>query len=222
MGLTHKNFYEKKEETPIEKKEVKIEFSFDDGYKNDLQSAAILEKYNLRGTFYIILDRVGNDGFLNWDDIKDLEKRGHTIGSHTMSHPQDLKILYDQDLHVEIQNSKDLLESVLGHSVPDFCYPRGRYDDRVKHFVADAGYLKARVTGAPGKITVEDPLLLPGTVQLFPRHEYEDTPILDYAKKVIDRVKKEGGYCNIWMHGNDLEKYQLFGTLEEICKYVTS
>lgn len=200
---------------------VQIEFSFDDGYSNDTRTAEILEKYNLRGTFYIIFDAVGQPNRLSWDQIKDLDKRGHSIGSHTMTHPSDLKALFNDELHVEIQNSKDLIENVLGHNITSFCYPRGRFDERVKQIVAESGYITARGTGKPGKTTVEDRLALPGTVHLYPRQEYEGVPVLEYAKGVIDKVQKFGGYCNVWGHGNELEKYSLWEVLEEICQYVT-
>lgn len=230
MGLTKKNMYEQKPVEPVKVQEEPpapvalpstIEFSFDDGYKDDLRIASILEQYGLRGTFYIIIDAVGRPGFMNWEDIKDLDRRGHEIGSHTVTHPADLKKLYDEELFVEVQNSKDMLEMVLGHTVKKFCYPRGRLDERVEHTVNQAGYVHARVTGEVGNTVLEDNLRAPGTIQIYPREKYGELSIVDYAKKTIDKVKANGGYCNVWGHAKEIRELNLWNDLEEICKYAT-
>lgn len=210
MGLTTKNFYPKK---------YIITTSWDDGQKTDLKIVDLLRKYKIPGTFYIVVDWVDKEGFLTWGDVKDIWKHGWEIGSHTMTHPEDLKKLYDEDLHYEIQSSKDIIENILGRQISKFCYPKGRADERVKSFVAQAGYIEARGTGKPGIIEARDKLYLPGTIHVFQRKEYGNKSILDFAREIIDKVKREGGYCNIWGHSKELEKYGLFGILEEILKY---
>lgn len=213
MGLTKNNFYKKPE--------VKIEVSVDDGGKLDLKVAELLKKYEIQGTFYIVIDWIGTEGSLNWEDIKKLDKEGFIIGSHTITHPSDLKMLFDEQLHYEIQNSKDILETALGHNITTFCYPRGRTDERVKTKVVEAGYINARGTGKPGITKIDDDFYLPGTIHIFQREEYEGIPVLDYAKKVIDKVFKEGGYCNIWCHSSELEKFSLWDVFEEVLKYAS-
>jgi peptidoglycan/xylan/chitin deacetylase (PgdA/CDA1 family) len=212
MALTKSNFH---------KKNFTLTTSWDDGYDLDLRIVKLLQKYKLPGTFYIVVDWVGKSGFLSWPRIQELDKIGFKIGSHTISHPQDLKTLFDEDLYYEVQNSKDMLETALGHCVDSFCYPRGRADERVKRFVANAGYIEARGTGEPGVIKVEDKLYLPGTIHIFQREEYEHKTIFDFTREVIDRLVSEGGYCNIWGHSSELEKFSLWGTLEEILRYTS-
>lgn len=211
MGLTKSNFY---------KKRYEIVCSLDDGGKDDLRVAGLLKKYCLPGIFYIVLDWVGLEGYLNWNQIKELVKMGFTIGSHSVSHPQDLKKLYDEGLHYEIQNSKDMLETALGIPVKSFCYPRGRFNERVKRFVSGAGYTSARATGNPGIIEARDRFALPGTIHVFQRREYGDKSILEFAKEMIDRVVREGGYCNIWGHSREINDCQNWEVLEEILKYI--
>lgn len=216
MALTKSNFFKKPvEEAP----KLFIETSWDDGATADLKVAELLKKYNLSGVFYIIVDQVGQEGYLNWEQIKQLDKDGFEIGSHTMSHPADLKRLYDQDLRYEVQSSKDILESVLGHTVSKFCYPRGRFDQRVRNIVGDAGYLHARTTGRPGITKISDPLAVSGTIHIFDRKEYDEKGIVQFAMETIDRAKKEGGYVNIWGHSWEIEKYHLWNTLEKVLEY---
>ena len=40
----------------MNKKKYILDLSFDDGYKLDLRIADLLEKHNLTGIFYIVLD----------------------------------------------------------------------------------------------------------------------------------------------------------------------
>jgi peptidoglycan/xylan/chitin deacetylase (PgdA/CDA1 family) len=202
------------------KNSIQITTSFDDGSRFDLRVFDLLLKYKIKGTFYIVVDWVGKEGYLTWDEIKKIWHHGWSIGSHTMTHPQDLKLLYDEELHFEIQNSKDLIESVLGQHITSFCYPRGRADERVKRFVADAGYIEARGTGKTGITEIKDKLYLPGTIHIFQREEYGNLSILDYAKQTIERVKKEGGYCNIWGHSQEIDRNNLWGVLEDILKLI--
>jgi len=212
MGLTKKNLYKRKP--------ITLEFSFDDGWVLDLRVADMLDKHGLKATFYIVVDWVGKEGFLTWEDIKGLEKRGFTIGSHTVTHPQDLKKLHEEELFYEVQNSKDMIETALGHSISKFCYPRGRQNERVRQMVALAGYVEARVTGRPGVTEVKDKLQMPGTIHIYQRKEYGDKGIVDFAREVFEKLKRDGGYCNIWGHSLELEKFSLWSTLEEVLKYL--
>jgi peptidoglycan/xylan/chitin deacetylase (PgdA/CDA1 family) len=193
--------------------------SWDDGGILDLKIAGLLKVFKLKGTFYIIVDKVGKAGYMNWDNVKDLDKQGFEIGSHTMTHPADLKALYETDLHYEIQNSKDLLEAVLGHPVSKFCYPRGRYDERVREMVAKSGYVEARTTGTPGNLHSKDKLGMIGTIHIYDRKEYMGKGIVEFAKETIDRAKKEGGVVNIWGHSSEIERYKLWKVLEEVLTY---
>lgn len=199
--------------------EHKIETSWDDGAIQDLRIATLLKKYKLPGTFYIIVDKVGTDNFLNWDQIKQLDAQGFSIGSHTVTHPTDLKALFEDQLHFEIQNSKDMIEAVLDHPISKFCYPRGRYDERVLEYVRDAKYTEARGTGKLGVTTVKSPYEMPGTIHIFQRPELKAKDLVDFAKETIDKVKSEGGYCNIWGHSWEIEKHNLWFALEQILEY---
>ena len=66
---------------------LQLTLTFDDGIK-DHYSIAVpeLEKRGWRGLFCIITDKVGTDGHVTWDDVRDMVKRGHEIAAHTVSH----------------------------------------------------------------------------------------------------------------------------------------
>ena len=197
----------------------KLETSWDDGHILDLKIAEILQKHGLSGIFYVVIDRVGKKDNLSWEDIKSLIKAGFEIGSHTVTHPQDLKLLFEEDLFFEVQTSKEMLETVLGNTITSFCYPRGRADARVKSVVKDAGYLTARGTGRTGNISDRDKFYLPGTIHIYPRKDYGGQSIVDFAKKITNRANRVNGYVNIFGHSWEIEKYNLWDDLVEVLKY---
>ena len=65
-----------------------IVITIDDGTVDHYEIAApTLEKYGMRGIFNIIGSRVGQPGYMTWDQLRDLVKRGHELGNHTWTHP---------------------------------------------------------------------------------------------------------------------------------------
>lgn len=88
-----------------------------------------------------------------WDELKRLDPRIVTIGSHTLTHPI-LTSLSGDELEVEIAGSRAALEAELDRPVADFCYPNGTLDDAVvamarRHYgravEADGGSLRGDV-----------------------------------------------------------------------------
>lgn len=198
-----------------------FETSWDDGHKLDTKIADLLEKYSLLGTFYIVCDWVSaREGYLTWEEIRKIKERGHTIGSHTMSHPQDIKRLYDEQLKYEVETSRGILESVIGESISDFCYPRGRYEQRTLNFLAEAGYVRARTTKIG--ITEEgwDKLEQPTTVHVFPRKEYQGEHWLYYAKRKYIEAKEKDGYFHIWGHSWEIDKLGEWENLEKFFQFI--
>jgi peptidoglycan/xylan/chitin deacetylase (PgdA/CDA1 family) len=123
-----------------------VALTFDDGYADAYEYALpLLQEYGFVATFYIITDRVGQPGYMTWEQITALKNAGMEIGSHTVSHPDltdmDIGTLVDQ-----LETSKALLEEQLGVSVTSFCYPSGRYDATVLNYVQTAGYTNAVTT----------------------------------------------------------------------------
>lgn len=96
---------------------------------------------------------------LGWDEVKGLDKKLITIGSHTLTHPI-LPTLDYADLDTEIRDSKRYLERVLGREVEFFCYPNGERDARARGLVEET--YRVAVTTVPGTVTVgADVLNLP-------------------------------------------------------------
>jgi peptidoglycan/xylan/chitin deacetylase (PgdA/CDA1 family) len=125
--------------------------TFDDGYRDVLWNAApILHRLHMPATAYVITGRIsGSDSsFLTWGELRQLERLGFTIGSHTVHHV-DLTLVPPESAYSELVDSKRVLEQRLHRPVPWFAYPAGRFDAAVVGEAARAGYLLA-VTTEPG------------------------------------------------------------------------
>jgi peptidoglycan/xylan/chitin deacetylase (PgdA/CDA1 family) len=139
-----------------------VVLTFDDGWKNQYTYAfPLLKKYGFTATFFIFTNAIGHKNFLSWEQIKEMDAAGMTIGGHTKTHPYLTKITDPQKLAAEIAGGKKILEDHLGKKVDVFAYPFGLYNDAVVKAVRDAGYRIGR-TSNPGLYQTEAGLLTTG------------------------------------------------------------
>jgi peptidoglycan/xylan/chitin deacetylase (PgdA/CDA1 family) len=82
---------------------------------------------------------------LNWDEVREISRQGHEVGSHTLSH-RPLTQLGEVDARKEIFESRTALSKKIGQEVVGFSYPRGEWNQTVAKFVAQAGYSYAVTT----------------------------------------------------------------------------
>jgi len=131
-----------------------IALTFDDGYKDNFTYAfPILKKYGLPATVFVIVQEIGrpqNDR-LSWSQIEEMALSGLIeIGSHTIGPEPLINIKSDEELRRQISDSRKLLEAKLQRPVRTFSYPEGRFNDKIKNMVIEAGYESAVATN-PGK-----------------------------------------------------------------------
>jgi len=130
--------------------------TFDDGYADNLSACEALQKRGMRATWFIVSGSVGRapqwpeDGrpagrLLNADELREIQKSGMEIGSHTVSHVR-LTEVDDVRLRQELSDSRTTLENLLGNAVSSFAYPYGAWDARCAEAVQQAGYTAACTT----------------------------------------------------------------------------
>jgi len=69
-----------------------------------------------------------NYEFLNWDEIKEMNRNKITFGAHTVNHPILSRCDFEKAKH-EILDSKRTIEEKLGSEITTFCYPNGKHED---------------------------------------------------------------------------------------------
>lgn len=113
--------------------------TFDDGGASAMLIADKLEGAGWRGAFFVTAGYIGRRGFLTPRQLLDLRRRGHTIGSHSWSHPAGMSRLSAGVMAVEWQRSIDELGALLGERILTASVPGGSYSRRVGDAAAAAG-----------------------------------------------------------------------------------
>jgi peptidoglycan/xylan/chitin deacetylase (PgdA/CDA1 family) len=138
--------------------------TFDDGYADAYTHAfPIMQQTGMVGTFFVVTEWVDlkRDGYLTWDQAREMAAAGHAIQSHTRTHP-DLTDGCDLDCLIwQIRGPIETIEAEIGVRPRFFCYPSGRYDEVVLAMLQVEGVVAA-VTTNPGTLHFsERPLELP-------------------------------------------------------------
>ncbi|RYG38869.1 hypothetical protein EON81_02540, partial [bacterium] len=126
--------------------ESSVVLTFDDNYQGFYDNALpLLRKYGYPSAMFVhtgfIGDKKGDHPKMDWKELKELHKEGLvTIGSHTISHPDDLSKLPFEVQEKELKESKELLEEKLGGPIEFLAYPNGKYDKTTADLARILGY----------------------------------------------------------------------------------
>jgi len=126
-----------------------IVLTFDDNYQGfHDQAMPILEKYKFPAAMFVhtkfVGDKTGKHPKMDWPTLRELIKNPLvTIGSHTVTHPEDITQLSQEQQVEELTASKATLEKELGKPMPYFAYPDGKNDKIVQENARTAGYTMA-------------------------------------------------------------------------------
>jgi peptidoglycan/xylan/chitin deacetylase (PgdA/CDA1 family) len=101
-------------------------------YDNDIgqftNAKPILDKYEFKGTFFIVCSWASSDNNpdrMNWQDITQLYREGHDIESHSTSHKVLSKLSAD-DLDYQVGQSKECFQQHLGVEPTVFSPPHSK------------------------------------------------------------------------------------------------
>jgi len=149
-----------------------VAVTFDDGFSATCAHAlAVLQAYSIPATVFAVSQRLGRAnewmyerGFprrtiMSPAQMRGLDAAGVTIGSHTASHPR-LTELSPNEVARELDESKQVLQDMLGKPVHYFAYPYGLYNATVRDAVEASGYRAACSTRAGFNRQGEDPFTL--------------------------------------------------------------
>lgn len=126
----------------IPKDELHVAFTFDDGYEECYTIIApLLEKYNCRGAFFINANYIDSDEAyqaefnkrvansnkkpMTWEQVIDLHKRGHLIGSHNLDHSNFAKLSINE-VDYQLKRNKEILKNKLQYNCEYFAWTYGQ------------------------------------------------------------------------------------------------
>ncbi len=116
-----------------------IYLTFDCGYENGNTPAILsaLKKHNAPATFFV----VGNFVEDNPELVKQMISEGHTVGNHTMHHPDMSKIAQISAFEKEIGDLEHIFEEVTGQEISRYYRPpQGKYSEANLKMAQQLGY----------------------------------------------------------------------------------
>lgn len=140
-----------------------VHITFDDGYRDNYSEVyPIMKKYPFKATIFLPTMYIGSLGFLNWDQIREMEGSGiFNFESHTHSHPRSVTINPSKEELIEdILISKKIIQKELNKESKHFCYPFGYYDDQYIEALKASGFHSAYTLNLGVNSVNENPYLL--------------------------------------------------------------
>jgi peptidoglycan-N-acetylglucosamine deacetylase len=121
----------------VETSEKVVAISFDAAYGDTYteEILSILEKYNVKTTFFLV-------GF--WVDkysdmVLKIDGAGHEIGNHSSTHPK-MSLLTEQQITTELENTATKITDLIGKKPILFRPPYGDYNNRLIETAGNMGY----------------------------------------------------------------------------------
>lgn len=178
--ITFRDYAQNKFKQRFDKNKKQVMITFDDGYEDNYTYAfPILKKYGFRAVIYLVshltynkwdVDNIHNPErefyMMNRGQIKEMQEYGIEFGGHTKTHVK-LSRVEPEEARVEIIESTEILEELLGEKMLSFAYPYGDLNDRVKQIVEEAGYRFGVATDS-GSVCFSDDLFQIRRIGIFP------------------------------------------------------
>jgi hypothetical protein len=127
--------------------------TFGDGYQSQyIYAKPVLDKYGFKANFFVTCNRMGTNSHMTWQEVEQLYKEGHVIGSKTMDYGTkamqntDLNHLSAKDLEFEVSQSKQCL---LNHGINTtfFAVPKNIANNNATVINAIAKYYSLAING---------------------------------------------------------------------------
>jgi len=128
-----------------------IALTFDDGYRSVYEE--VFPRLQARGWPFTIFVATGSldDGdrnFVTWDQLREMEAAGVTIGNHSVNHPHMIRQLESEDkaawlrrMRREIVEAQARLEQELKRPARLFAYPFGEFSPAVTTIVRELDFV---------------------------------------------------------------------------------
>lgn len=126
-----------------------VAITFDDAYESVYtQALPRLERRGWPFTVFASTDYIDDDygGYLSWDQLREIERRGGTVGNHSRAHrhmirrrPGELSAEWRDRVAADIRHAEARLADELQAPLTYFAYPYGEFDRDLEAVVAELG-----------------------------------------------------------------------------------
>lgn len=144
-----------------------IQICFDDGFKGIWDCRQYFIDNGIKPTVFIADSLIGQDGYLNLAQIRQLYDDGFLFEGHTNRH-SNLTLFSPEGLRAELAYSIQNLRKITGIKIQDLCFPQGFYSNQVVQTAKECGYRKL-YTSDPGPYNPDS--------NLIPRYLLQDATI---------------------------------------------
>ena len=129
-----KNLIEEYNNPKINKK---ILITIDDGFKSFYNEAwPFLRENQIPFILFVSTEPVGRNGYMNWDEIKEIDKSNFGyIGHHSHTHEYLIEASNVEFVN-DIEIATKIFEKELGYIPPIFSYPFGEYSLYMKNYIS--------------------------------------------------------------------------------------
>lgn len=134
--------------------------TFDDGHISNYERAfPMLLERGLRAEFFVNTAHVGQPGFIDWGQLREMAEAGMSIQSHGHTHRY-FTALTPAELREELARSRALIGEKLGTPATLLAPPGGRMDAHLFALAAELGYVRV-LASQPGLWRRPDADVLP-------------------------------------------------------------
>lgn len=118
-----------------------VVLTVDDGHQSALRVADLLTKHQCQASFFLTRNRCASKpGYIRDKDIRELRRRGLSVGTHGTTH-RGLTFLPKDQCVAELAESKRWLEDVIGEEVRYMAAPGGFINSRIIKLAYEQGYV---------------------------------------------------------------------------------
>lgn len=119
-----------------------VRLTFDDGNRSDVDRALpLLLERDLRASFFVVAGRIGEPGYLDGGDLRELLRSGMEVGSHGFAH-RPWRGLTERELEEELGDARRAIEAAAGAAVTAAACPFGAYERRALSELKRRGYTR--------------------------------------------------------------------------------
>ena len=135
-SFIHPEDFKKKFTFP--KKQKKILLTIDDAFQSFYEEAwPFLRKNKVPFILFVSTEPIGNKGYMNWNQIKEIEKENFvTIGHHSHSHEYLIE-KSEEEFIFDIEKANKIFKEKLGYIPTLFSYPFGEYSEFMRNYISN-------------------------------------------------------------------------------------